>query len=642
MAAASVGLAVAAPAATWHVAPEGDDTAGDGSAERPWRTLVKAVATAQPGDTAEARAGIYREAVVFPRSGTPEARITVRAQPGNEVILDGSVPVTNWTRCAPDEPGLTAAGVRHPHADSIFKTRVPRSLFGDGLILYEEGVRSRAAIWPDQPNGVGLDTDRLWELKDGAFGRNDRVPDPARTDTDLPGNPWPERTRGLSPEALAEYWRGASVTIWMRRNGNYTEFKGVTERESDALRLDSALRRALMSGDRYAIGGHPHAMDAPGEFYVDRGESAGDTVALYYWPRREAALADGIAAATLARGFYGLHQGYITIEGITVRRFRGEGIFFRAVAGTEGRNPVIRVLDCVVTDCGADGIYLQRSDDALVRGCRVERVGGRGIFMTGAERGAIEDNAVRESSGTCISFYSMRRSRIVGNRIYGAVGVHANGSSCYLGCRDILVARNIYFNGAIATFQNIRNFTLFANVWDAGGRAEALVAIWPNSRNHPQPTGGNLVFLHNTIINANRNIAAIFRFETVHFHNNLIGGSATWGAINHRSHNGWVAVFGNQNARSGWRLAEGEWALPPSTGLATIFRDALAADREARDYRLAGRSESNPAIHAGRDAREILRATGVLDTFPDFDFSVDLSGRPWAVRPSMGAYEFGD
>ena len=38
------------PVNTYFIAPDGDDTAGDGSTEKPWMNLQKAVNEAAPGD----------------------------------------------------------------------------------------------------------------------------------------------------------------------------------------------------------------------------------------------------------------------------------------------------------------------------------------------------------------------------------------------------------------------------------------------------------------------------------------------------------------------------------------------------------------------------------------------------------------
>lgn len=69
---------IPAGAATFHVAPTGDDTAS-GAATAPWKTLQKAAATLQPGDTALVADGEYAGGVIFRTPGTAAAPITVRA-----------------------------------------------------------------------------------------------------------------------------------------------------------------------------------------------------------------------------------------------------------------------------------------------------------------------------------------------------------------------------------------------------------------------------------------------------------------------------------------------------------------------------------------------------------------------------------
>ena len=61
-----------------HVAKTGDD-AGAGDRARPYLTISKAAAVAQPGDTVTVHAGTYREWVKPARGGTSEtARMSLR------------------------------------------------------------------------------------------------------------------------------------------------------------------------------------------------------------------------------------------------------------------------------------------------------------------------------------------------------------------------------------------------------------------------------------------------------------------------------------------------------------------------------------------------------------------------------------
>lgn len=83
-----------AQAADWFVSPLGDDgTAGDQAT--PWRTIGRAVAAAQPGDTITVAAGEYREAIVIGNSGLPGEPITLQAAPEARVVLNCPQPGGN-------------------------------------------------------------------------------------------------------------------------------------------------------------------------------------------------------------------------------------------------------------------------------------------------------------------------------------------------------------------------------------------------------------------------------------------------------------------------------------------------------------------------------------------------------------------
>ena len=87
----------ACSAAEFYVAPDGND-AHPGTAAKPWATLQAGVNRLEPGDTLFVRGGIYRETVTFPRSGTADKPITVKAVAGETVVVSGCDPVAGWTR----------------------------------------------------------------------------------------------------------------------------------------------------------------------------------------------------------------------------------------------------------------------------------------------------------------------------------------------------------------------------------------------------------------------------------------------------------------------------------------------------------------------------------------------------------------
>jgi hypothetical protein len=99
-------FAMSVPAATYEVAqrnPQANDN-GDGSRERPWKTIAKATQKAGPGDQVVIREGVYREEVVVKNSGTERAPIIFEAAPGAQVVLTGADALTGWHKAQGELP----------------------------------------------------------------------------------------------------------------------------------------------------------------------------------------------------------------------------------------------------------------------------------------------------------------------------------------------------------------------------------------------------------------------------------------------------------------------------------------------------------------------------------------------------------
>ncbi|WP_238649482.1 right-handed parallel beta-helix repeat-containing protein [Paenibacillus piscarius] len=96
----------------YHVAIQGSDQA-PGTAAEPFRSISRAAALAEPGDTVTVHAGTYREWVSPANGGTEELRIVYQAAGDGEVVITGAEPVADWQ----DE------------GDGVWSTEVPNSLF---------------------------------------------------------------------------------------------------------------------------------------------------------------------------------------------------------------------------------------------------------------------------------------------------------------------------------------------------------------------------------------------------------------------------------------------------------------------------------------------------------------------------------
>src|SRR3954447_3234485 len=168
-----------------HVATTGSDTA-DGSPESPFRTINRAAAVAQPGDTVVVHGGEYREWVTPRRGGLSDLRrITYRAADGEHAVIKGSDVVTGselvegtvWSAVVPN----SLFGAFNPFAEEVEGDWIvypdktsPRTHLGDvylnGRSFYE--VPSAAEL-SDPPLRA--------EVLDDWTGTPDRVRDPEQT-----------------------------------------------------------------------------------------------------------------------------------------------------------------------------------------------------------------------------------------------------------------------------------------------------------------------------------------------------------------------------------------------------------------------------------------------------------------------------
>ncbi len=88
----------------YFVDPAKGDDQGPGTVQRPWKTIGAAMDRLQAGDTLYLRAGQYFENIYCAVAGEPEKPITIRAYPGERVIIDGGLPefqldpANAWTR----------------------------------------------------------------------------------------------------------------------------------------------------------------------------------------------------------------------------------------------------------------------------------------------------------------------------------------------------------------------------------------------------------------------------------------------------------------------------------------------------------------------------------------------------------------
>ena len=603
--------ATRAHAATHYVDAVNGNDGNPGTAEQPWKTIGKAAASLQPGDTALVRSGIYRESIAVRVSGTADNRITIQAHPGETPILEGTTPVRDWTPCAANEPGLTVNGVTNSYYTSIYRAQIAASAMPDveHAMMLENGEVLPIAQYPNQSNAVFDSVAEYLSLSDT---RN-----------------WGQRLGLWDPARLNQsdnYWNGAKVRVWSHGANNVILTKTILDfvQSEGKITFDTALSADLTNSgsepDGYSIVNHPHALDKAGEFYIAP-VPVNNQYTIYLWPKDAAHLEQSIAVSTHATAFSFATGGanYVTIDGFEIRGFAGDegGSTGGIVCPYGNAHTGLTVRNCRVLNCrGKAGIWLDSGTGDLIEQNEVRNIqGGFGILFANTTNSTAAHNRCSETTRSGIYMPGSSRSQIIGNRIGGG-GVHANGISVYQGSSNILVANNIVTNASHPfTLQNTTNLTLFNNVFQGSG--SYVLADWGGC-------AGTVAVLNNVIIGAPEGKPSL-KINTGPQYivkNNIIGG----GSGGTRSHNIYVSLNWDQASRYGWSLGEGESL---NRDLAAIFVDAARYD-----YRL---NTGSPAINAGTNVDAWLPRT----VFPDFNFSLDVTGTARDNVPDIGAYEFG-
>ncbi len=126
----------------------GSDEQGDGTSQRPWKSLRSAVARMKPGDVCILREGVYRETVV------PEDGQTFAAHPGERVVISGCDVVEGWTAFREGvEQAAVAGEVRDVFVDGrrMRKARYP----DDDENPYDSSDWAKTFAGRGQPQGTG-------------------------------------------------------------------------------------------------------------------------------------------------------------------------------------------------------------------------------------------------------------------------------------------------------------------------------------------------------------------------------------------------------------------------------------------------------------------------------------------------------
>ncbi|OHD64930.1 MAG: hypothetical protein A2096_15015 [Spirochaetes bacterium GWF1_41_5] len=127
----------------YHVAGSTGNDDNDGSENKPFKTIGKAIQYSRAGVTIILHRGIYREQINLTTSGTADNYITIEGAAGDEVIIKGSDIIKGWKK----------------HSDTIWIMENwltnSQQVFQDGIPLVQIGSNINTIDWGKETNKSG-------------------------------------------------------------------------------------------------------------------------------------------------------------------------------------------------------------------------------------------------------------------------------------------------------------------------------------------------------------------------------------------------------------------------------------------------------------------------------------------------------
>ena len=499
--------------ATYYVSTSGNDTTGVGTIDKPWQTIQYSVNQLQPGDTLSVRGGRYREYVNIGVSGTLQNPINIVEYSGEKAVLDGSEPITGWTKCQSNDPYMTVQGVLNPHYQNIYwtkvhKDRLPSDIFT--MQLFENTIHSRRSRWPDQTLGYGIDISEFREVPAASNGLRTNLVDQEQFDPTNTNSYWYSCINGLTEQQISNYFAGTRIAIHMKNananivNRTILSAAKVTDKSYYQLKFDT-LGYDIVSTethqDRYSVINHPHALNSAGEFWHSLTSDAEGYYYIYYWPIDTGNLAEKITIPAKTTGFRIYRKNYLNIDGFDIVGYRSVGIY--GEGQSSAYNTGIYLKNCTVEDVGSHGIYLVYAKDTTVDSCHIYRAEGRGIFLNAGSHCTIKNSSGTDTTSTNLSFYAIKNGKMIRNTVNGMIGSHGNGISCYQGCEDILLAYN-YGPSTNLALQDIKNVIVYANIFDYEEEDSTIISTWGDTGSAPA-SSGYAVYAHNVLLGSIKN-----------------------------------------------------------------------------------------------------------------------------------------
>ncbi len=495
--------------ATEYYVDASAESAGDGSAERPFVRIQQAADAMVPGDTCLIRGGIYPETVRPRQSGTVDHPLVFRAVAGEKAVLSGCQSVTGWKH---EEGNIysAAAPMTLGHENQVF---------ADGKMLVE-------ARWPNagRPVPAGLLEFAVATMDEGTTPT--KIVDAAIPDVDLAG-----------------------ASAWLSTHKRWYCWTGkVTGRTAGAIEIednsDSKGNHVCKKGGDYYLFGSRSLLDSPGEWFYDS-----ESGRLFVWSDSPSTVPKDVEFKVRKHVYDLRDRQHVVIEGLEL---------FGASIVTDDQSARL-TLD------GVRAFYVDHSNRATEQYGSQSETGmafrGRGHVIRNCE--------IAYSSGNCIVLFG-RDCKIVNNYIHDGnyMGTYAAPLSFGRGARDNIVSHNTITRSGRTTINTsgfYHSLLQYNDVSFAGYLSYDLGLTYANG-----VEGGNSEvrynWLHDNVAkHVNMGLYFDHGCKNLVFHHNIIWNANDYGMINNQYGN-YLLYYNNTVSDAKWSYRS-TWAAAQAKDL---------------------------------------------------------------------------
>ncbi|NIA22189.1 MAG: carbohydrate-binding protein [Anaerolineaceae bacterium] len=227
----------------------------------------------------------------------------------------------------------------------------------------------------------------------------------------------------------------------------------------------------------FSIVNSPRFIDTPGEYALILKPEADGSHKLLLWPPD--GKPENLTRAQHGRGI-SVRGSYVTIQGFWIRKQGWKGSTGISARG-KGSDLVIRDVKVSNLRGRGAGITTMQIDNVLVENCEVSDNAGhtKGILLRNARNIVVRGCTLRKNSSTALDFYTVANGVVQDCLVVDNTGMHANGLTFYVGCKNILVERNLVRNGNVGlTVQDGDGMIIRNNIIEGGRGGAPAVGLW--------------------------------------------------------------------------------------------------------------------------------------------------------------------